>query len=360
MLQKSSILLGRVTLAAQLYFAVAVVILLWPISVYVLLPIALAKLTKRGYRQLTSFGTARWADEKDLKRAGMLGAKSGLILGRLPDNRNFLKRLASGSSGSTNQLVRLPQAVHTVTFAPTGVGKNRSLIIPSLLTDERSAVVVDFKGENANLTAEHRQKEFGHQIVRLDPYRSTTQNPDTFNPLDFIRADDPLAIDDCNVLANSLVTRASDEKDPHWNDSAEALICALAATVVGYGEKGSRSLLSVGEIASHLPKLDMATKLMLESPLWGGALANMGGQLLHHVDKEKSSVLSTVSRHLRCFGTPVIADCIRTSSFDPRQLRDGRMTVYLILPPDRAHAQAGLLRMWIGSLLRACVRGGLQ
>ena len=36
------------------------------------------------------------------------------------------------------------------------------------------------------------------------------------------------------------------------------------------------------------------------------------------------------------------------------------MTVYLILPPEHMRSQSALLRMWIGSLLRTVVRGGLQ
>src|SRR5262249_43697462 len=48
------------------------------------------------------------------------------------------------------------------------------------------------------------------------------------------------------------------------------------------------------------------------------------------------------------------------SSFDPAELRDGKTTVYLVLPPEHFRAQSGLLRMWIGSMLRAVVRGGLQ
>ena len=36
------------------------------------------------------------------------------------------------------------------------------------------------------------------------------------------------------------------------------------------------------------------------------------------------------------------------------------MTVYLILPPEHTRAASPLLRVWIGSLLRAVVRGGLQ
>ena len=36
------------------------------------------------------------------------------------------------------------------------------------------------------------------------------------------------------------------------------------------------------------------------------------------------------------------------------------MTVYLVLDPQHVRAQQALLRLWIGSLLRAVVRGGLQ
>jgi type IV secretion system protein VirD4 len=50
----------------------------------------------------------------------------------------------------------------------------------------------------------------------------------------------------------------------------------------------------------------------------------------------------------------------RTSSFNPEELRNGKMTIYLVIPPELMRSHMALLRMWVGSLLRACVRGGLQ
>ena len=231
---------------------------------------------------------------------------------------------------------------------------------PHLLTSEASAIIIDLKGELAKLTAEHRRKRFGHRIVLLDPYQQVTQKPDTFNALDFIRKDDHLAIDDCNDLSNALVIRTGHEAEMHWNDSAEAVIAAVTATVVGYGEVNTRSLQTVREIISKPAMLDMAIKLMAESDRWGGALNQMGGQLMHFADKERASVLSSALRHLRFLGTPAIAVSTSSSSFDPAQLREGRMSIYLSLPADRSHANAGLLRMWIGSLMRACMHGGLE
>jgi type IV secretion system protein VirD4 len=89
-------------------------------------------------------------------------------------------------------------------------------------------------------------------------------------------------------------------------------------------------------------------------------LVRIGHQLTQFVDKELNSVLTTSNRHMQFLDTSEVYDSTWTSSFDPSDLRKGKMTVYLILPPDRMRAQMGLLRLWISSLLRAVVRGGLQ
>ena len=89
-------------------------------------------------------------------------------------------------------------------------------------------------------------------------------------------------------------------------------------------------------------------------------MARMGNQLTYFKDKELASVMTTTNRFLRFLDTLAIAESTTTSSFDPKELRNGKMTVYLVLPPEHMRAQSPLLRMWIGSMLRAVVRGGLQ
>lgn len=182
---------------------------------------------------------------------------------------------------------------------------------------------------------------------------------DTFNPLDFIDKDSPQALDECRDLAEALVIRTGEEKDPHWCDSSEAAIGSSLATVVQYGprEKGQRSLQAVRDILAHPQKFDIAKKLMLEH---GGMLARWGGQLEHFKGDELGSVMSTSNRFLRFLDTPAIAESTSTSSFNPAKLRSGKMTIYLVLPPEHMRAQSALLRMWIGSMFRACLHGGLQ
>jgi type IV secretion system protein VirD4 len=341
MLQKQTKLLRGIAACAGTYSALAFGVIGWPASGYAAAVMGGAWFLRKGKQQLWSHGTARWANvATDLKRSGMLDAKSGLILGRVGKN-----------------IVRLPQAVHTSIFAPTGVGKGVSCIMPFLLTCEESCVVVDFKGELFAETAEFRSRVLGHRIVRLAPYGETS---DTFNPLDFIDRNSPHAIDDCNDLADALVVRTGEEKEPHWNDSAQINLGAVAATVVGHGDGSMRSLNMVRDILSNPQALENTIKLMTESDWLGGALKPLGGQMMHYKGEEKSSTLTTSLRHLKFLGTPAIAKNVSKSTFDPAQLRKGKVTVYLCIPPDRADAMKGLLRMWVGSLLRACLRQGLS
>jgi len=322
----------------------------------------------------TTHGSARWADATDIPH---LLEGNGLILGHIngkPSKINGLRALFNSKVSAREAcqkfliacqrkqpkyLVRLTKAVHTAVFAPTGVGKGVSCVIPHLLTCPDSMVVVDFKGENTKLTADARRK-MGHKVVVLDPFEITTNKPDTFNPLEFIDRDSRTALDDCRDLAEALVVRTGQEKEKHWDDSAEAWIAAMTAMVANFAEDGDKSMQSVRTLLTNPEKMAAAIKLMCESDAWEGMLARLGGQLTQFKDKELSSVLTTANRHLRFLDTLAIAASTKASSFNPADLLTGKMTIFLVLPPEHQRAQSPLLRMWIGSMLRAVVKGGLQ
>ena len=111
--------------------------------------------------------------------------------------------------------------------------KGRNRLLPGTPVDQTGPWVdqtgpwVDFKGENARITAKAR-RAMGHKVVLLDPFKVVTQTPDSFNPLDFIEANSPNALDECRDLAESLVVRTGSDQDPHWNDSSEVNIAEFA------------------------------------------------------------------------------------------------------------------------------------
>jgi len=80
------------------------------------------------------------------------------------------------------------------------------------------------------------------------------------------------------------------------------------------------------------------------------------------VDKEKSSSLTTSNRFLRWASTPAMVASTQASSFNPAKLKRGKrpMAVHIVLPPEHMKAQAGWLRLIVGSMIRAVVREGLS
>lgn len=132
-------------------------------------------------------------------------------------------------------------------------------------------ILLDLKGENAALTAEHRRRVFGHECIILDPFKRVTNTPDTFNPLDFIDANDPLALDACLEAAKALVIRLLEERESHFSDAAEMWIAAVLAVVVHFGDRnGVRSLQTVREFISDPRKLENLFSSCM-SPMLGTA-----------------------------------------------------------------------------------------
>ena len=220
--------------------------------------------------------------------------------------------------------------------------------------------MVDFKGENYRATAQARRK-MGHRNIVLDPCHIVTEAPDTFNPLDWIEGgDSPFGLDDSRAVAESLVIRTGQEREPHWADASEMNIAGIISFVVQHAPKDDRSLQTVRDILANPEELEAAISVMRASKAWDGMLARMGNQLTHFKDKELASTLTTTGRYLRFLDTLAIAASTKTSTFNPADLLKGKMTVYLILPPEYMRVQSPLIRLWISSFVRVVIRGGLS
>ena len=305
----------------------------------ILAVIAAACMKSRWRGSTTAHGTARWASTQNCRAAGMLSG-NGLVLGRARDGR----------------LVRLPSYTHLSVFAPTGAGKGVSLIIPWLLTYRRGSVVVlDPKGENAMLTATRRQA-MGQKVVIIDPFQIVTPTPSTFNPLDLIERG-PECVDDARSMAEAMVVRTGEEKDPHWNDQAANTISGLLAYILSEMRPEERNLSTLREmIADAVVCANTVTALRDK----GGVFARLAGVIAQLEDKEKAGVFSTVHRHTSFLDSEAIMTSVSESSFDARELLKGNMTIYVVLPPHQMEAQARWLRLVVASLMGMIGRRGMQ
>lgn len=120
---------------------------------------------------------------------------------------------------------------HLLVVAPTGAGKGRHIIIPTLLYDEAPAVVLDIKGEAAAVTAAYRQKVMKHEVTIIDPWKRVKGSNGQMNPLQILKPDSPMIADDAFALASLLKPSGAWPNDPFWYERAESLIAGLMVYV---------------------------------------------------------------------------------------------------------------------------------
>jgi type IV secretion system protein VirD4 len=330
----------------------------------------------------TAHGSARVANVIDLYANGLLGGEDGLILGRasytagptlgeafrylitLPPWRSdtavaLVFAAFSGRRWGRDGIIRVRNYVHLLTCSKTGGGKGVSVLVPNLLSYTGSCVVTDPKGELFRITGEHRRRKFKHQVIRIDPFGLGGPGSAKFNPMDLIDPNSPDVLDQCRDLASMLVVRTGKEPEPHWNDMAELVLTTFIAFVaVCDPTPACRNLQTVRDFVSDREEFTKALEFMKQSNACGGMLRRLAASLSWLVEKELGSVLASVQRHTNFLDSSVIDANTASSSFDPRELRTRRMTVYLCLPPDKLVSLSPLQRMWIGSILRAVTMGG--
>jgi type IV secretion system protein VirD4 len=234
---------------------------------------------------------------------------------------------------------------HVVTVAGSRAGKSSTVLIPNLMRYPGSALVLDPKGELARATADAR-RAMGQQVFILDPFGATGAPSQAHNPFDELSGGNPDHIGaDAALLADALII--SNDKDPHWTDSAKNLIRGITLHLLSTGSKASirelRRLLNADP-----DELEAMLKAMVRSEAFDGAVANVGAAFLGKAmsgGEELQSILSTAQEQT----TPLddVRKVTDRSDFRLRDLKRGPVTIYLVLPAMRMGTHFRWLRLVI-------------
>jgi type IV secretory pathway TraG/TraD family ATPase VirD4 len=111
-------------------------------------------------------------------------------------------------------------------FSRARAGKSVTLI-NNLLFYRGSVMATDPKAELANITAA-RRAALGQKVHVLDTFGNSSPRiahlRKSYNPMSVLKADSPTIIEDAGLIADALVVRSGQEKDPHWDESAKNFI----------------------------------------------------------------------------------------------------------------------------------------
>ena len=217
---------------------------------YVLLEFVLIRNRKQNI-----FGTARWARTKDLKAAGVLSADGGVVLGQLASAKlsvkyDEVKQSVIMHSVKPSKKIVQSGIYNTLLSAPTRSGKGVSNVIPTLLSYPGSMIILDFKGENFNLTSGFRSR-FG-KVYRWEP---TGEKGHHFNPMEEIRAGEE-AFSDANLIADILTTPASGGENStgeHFRTGAKDLLTAVILHCLTCPDWADKSLPGCRAFLNQMP-----------------------------------------------------------------------------------------------------------
>jgi type IV secretion system protein VirD4 len=289
----------------------------------------------REAKRVTTYGSARWAETREVREAGLLG-HDGVLLGRWRDE--YL--LHDGPE-------------HLLCFAPTRSGKGVGLVVPTLLTWPGSAIVHDIKGENWTLTAGWRAR-FGRVLI-FDP---TNAQSAAYNPLLEVRRGE-WEVRDVQNIADVLVDpEGALEKRNHWEKTSHSLLVGTILHVL-YAEP-DKTLAGVANFLSD-PKRPIETTLraMMTTPHLGEAgvhpvVASAARELLNKSENERSGVLSTAMSFLGLYRDPVVAAVTRHCDWRIRDLVEGERpaTLYLVVPPSDISRTKPLVRLTLNQIGR--------
>ncbi|WGJ14554.1 conjugal transfer protein TraG [Methylocapsa sp. D3K7] len=296
--------------------------------------IAMSVWRAREAKNIVTYGSARWATEKEVCAVGLLGP-DGVVLGRWG-----------------HDYLRHDGPEHVLCFAPTRSGKGVGLVIPTLLTWRGSIIVHDIKGENWTLTAGWRS-QFG-RVLLFDP-----TNPDSspYNPLLEVRRGDTEVRDVQNVADILVDPEGALERRNHWEKTSHSLLVGAILHVL-YAEP-DKTLAGVANFLSD-PKNPIETTLraMMTTPHLGDkphpVVASAARELLNKSENERSGVLSTAMSFLGLYRDPVVAKVTRRCDWRIGDLVDDvrPVALYFVVPPSDISRTKPLIRLILNQIGR--------
>ena len=321
------------------------------VFIFISFAVAAAIWRSRRPKVLSSHGTARWADNDDIKSVGLLD-NQGVILGK----------------NKEGYYLRHDGPEHIMLMAPTRAGKGVSTVIPTLLTWPHSVLVTDIKSENYGITAGYRQNKLGNKVLKFDP-TARDKSSVRYNPLDEIRLETKDEVRDVQNIADMLVDPHGKGDIDHWAKTGHALLVGVALHLK-YTQREKATLSAMATFLSN-PALGFEQSLILMmhthhtadetlfSNIYGvtslthPVVAQSARELLNKSDRERSSVLSTAMSFLGLYRDPVISYNTSVSEFCISDLmnHDQPVSLYLLVPPSDINRTRPLIRMILNQVV---------
>lgn len=317
--------------------------------------VANALTARKAYSMSALHGTAHWATAPEIADAGLFPEAAhgdeAVFVGGFVDG----KRL---------RYLRHAGPEHVSAIAPSRSGKGVALIIPTLLTWKRSAVIYDMKGELWHYTSGWR-KASGARTLRFEP-TDTTGFATRFNPLTEIRIGEPREVSDTQNLATIICDPdgkglESGGTEGHFRRIAQAFLVGVILHVL-YKERGKGRTATLSDLARTISNPsgtveDLLMEMLHYAHTPAGphdVVGQAAMEMMNRESREKSGAISTAVSFLSLYRDPVVASNVQASDFRIRDLmQPGKpVSLYIVIPPSDRDRVRPLVRLLITIIVR--------
>lgn len=286
-------------------------------------------------------GDARFATPAEVDRAGLTRTGQGpaVLVGKY-----------------RGRFLTLPGQLSVMLSAPTRSGKGVGIVIPNLLNWPDSAVVLDIKGENYEITAGFRAAS-GQRVFAFSPFDDEARSH-RWNPLSSVRTDELRRVSD--LLAIGQVFFPNDiggtSSEAFFNDQARNLFLGLGLLLLEspelprtVGEMLRQSSGKGQPLGAHLTQL-MNARVEQGRPL-SLECSDALRRLLTTSDNTLSSIVATFNAPLTIFADPIVDAATSADDFDLADVRRHRISIYVRIPPHRMSSAKPLLNLFFSQLV---------
>ena len=251
--------------------------------------------------------------------------------------------------------IQISDELPVLTFAPIGSGKGTGAVIPTLLTNPRSTIVLDPKGENFAVTA-RRRIEMGHKVYALDPFNIMTKDSAALNPLDLLQLPDVCVESEAVTLAAAIGHDYQSKRESFWDQHALGLMSGLVALAAS-----GHYPPNLTTVRDHLVGQDPIGKIyealnLLSSKNECGSMAYRElAAFLHQSEREtRPSVLASAGAYAKIFNSDRVMLSLQKSTMKLKDVISGKpLTVYMIIPSSKLYSHRALLRLWLTTIIIA-------
>ena len=322
-----------------------------------------------------NYGSARFATPSDFEKM-KINYNKGLVLGCMD------------IKSENPKLIRATQPLSTLVVAPPGSGKTAGMIIPNLLSVENSCLVLDIKGELYEKTAGYRQKYFNNEIQLFSPF--SWDNTLFFNPFDNSIVKDMQYIHMKKLaeqIASTIFIGEKGQENDHWIVSAKTMFVFFAEYFMQKNKHTTLAQLAQAPKADYFDYLDekFGEEAMKETDeddpdkprerdydvdtfkIWlkqtsfdkniDETTRNQARAYSKAAENEFASIKSTYDTFMKVFSNPQVASATSKMSFAFEDLREKRLSMYVVVQTEDMEILAPLIRIFIETLFKKLMSG---